>query len=66
MQNWHSDRAFGMKSAPFTLNKSWFRAGWLVIGVIATAALAAAQTELATAEERWLELELLRGEIEGA
>jgi ABC transport system ATP-binding/permease protein len=29
-------------------------------------ALAAAQTELATAEERWLELELLRDEIEGA
>jgi ATP-binding cassette subfamily F protein uup len=29
-------------------------------------ALTAAQTELAMAEERWLELELLRGEIEGA
>jgi ABC transport system ATP-binding/permease protein len=29
-------------------------------------ALTAAQTELAAAEERWLELELLRGEIEGA
>jgi ATP-binding cassette subfamily F protein uup len=28
--------------------------------------LTAAQTELAEAEERWLELELLRGEIEGA
>jgi ABC transport system ATP-binding/permease protein len=28
--------------------------------------LAAAQSELAAAEERWLELELLRGEIEGA
>ena len=31
-----------------------------------TAAATAAQTELAAAEERWLELELLRGEIEGA
>jgi ATP-binding cassette subfamily F protein uup len=31
----------------------------------ATAALATAQTELAAAEERWLELELLREEIEG-
>jgi ATP-binding cassette subfamily F protein uup len=31
-----------------------------------TAAVTAAQSELAAAEERWLELELLRGEIEGA
>ncbi len=31
-----------------------------------TAALAAAQTELSAAEERWLELELLRSEIEGS
>jgi ATP-binding cassette subfamily F protein uup len=31
-----------------------------------TAALATAQTELAAAEERWLELELLRGELEGS
>jgi ABC transport system ATP-binding/permease protein len=31
-----------------------------------TAALAAAQTELAAAEERWLELELLRSELEGS
>jgi ATP-binding cassette subfamily F protein uup len=31
----------------------------------ATEALTAAQAELATAEERWLELELLREEIEG-
>jgi len=31
-----------------------------------SSALTAAQTELAAAEERWLELELLRGEIEGA
>ena len=30
-----------------------------------TAALAAAQTELSAAEERWLEIELLRSEIEG-
>jgi ABC transport system ATP-binding/permease protein len=32
----------------------------------ATAALATAQTELAAAEERWLELELLRSELEGS
>jgi ATP-binding cassette subfamily F protein uup len=32
----------------------------------AGAALAAAQTELSAAEERWLELELLRSEIEGS
>jgi ABC transport system ATP-binding/permease protein len=32
----------------------------------ATAELAAAQTELAAAEERWIELELLREEIEGS
>jgi ATP-binding cassette subfamily F protein uup len=31
----------------------------------ASAALAAAQSELATAEERWLELEILRNEIDG-
>jgi ATP-binding cassette subfamily F protein uup len=31
----------------------------------ASAALTAAQAELSAAEERWLELELLRGEIEG-
>ena len=31
----------------------------------ASAALAATQTELAAAEEKWLELELLREEIEG-
>ena len=30
-----------------------------------SAALAAAHTELAAAEERWLELEILREEIEG-
>ena len=29
-------------------------------------ALTAAQTELTAAEQRWLELELLRDEIEGA
>ena len=44
MQNWDSDRPFGMKLAPLTLNKSWLRAGLLVIGAIAAAALAAAQT----------------------
>jgi ABC transport system ATP-binding/permease protein len=32
----------------------------------ATAALGTAQTELAAAEERWLELELLRSELEGS
>jgi ABC transport system ATP-binding/permease protein len=32
----------------------------------ATAALATAQAELAAAEERWLELELLRSELEGS
>jgi ATP-binding cassette subfamily F protein uup len=32
----------------------------------ATAALTTAQTELASAEERWLELELLRSELEGS
>ena len=32
----------------------------------ATTALAAAQAELATAEEKWLELEMLREDIEGA
>ena len=32
----------------------------------ATGALATAQTELAAAEERWLELELLRSELEGS
>ena len=31
-----------------------------------SAALTAAQAELSAAEERWLELELLRGEIENA
>ena len=44
MQNWDSDRPFGMKSASLTLNKSWHRVGLLVVGVIVTAALAAAQT----------------------
>ena len=44
MQNWDSDRPFGMKLASLTLNKSWHRVGLLVIGVIATAALAGAQT----------------------
>ena len=44
MQNWDSDRPFGMKLASLTLNKSWLRVGLLVIGIIATAALAAAQT----------------------
>jgi ATP-binding cassette subfamily F protein uup len=32
----------------------------------ASAALAATQAELTAAEERWLELEILREEIEGA
>ena len=32
----------------------------------ATARLGAAQTELAMAEERWLELEMLREELEAA
>lgn len=44
MQNRDSDRPFGRKLAFFTLNESWLRARLLVIGVIATAALAAAQT----------------------
>ena len=44
MQNWDLDRSFGMKLASLTLNQSRLRAAWLVIGVIATAALAAAQT----------------------
>ena len=44
MQNWDSDRPFGMKLASLTLNKSWHRVGLLVVGVIATAGLAAAQT----------------------
>ena len=44
MQNWDSDRPFGMELASFTLNKSWLRARLLVMGVIASAALAAAQT----------------------
>jgi len=33
---------------------------------VTSAALAAAQAELAAAEERWLELEVLREEIEGS
>src|SRR5260370_42250014 len=44
MQNGDSDRPFGMKWASLTFNKSWLRAHLLVIGVIATAALLAAQT----------------------
>src|ERR1700737_3351248 len=44
MQNWDSDRAFGIKLASLTWNKSWHRARLLVIGVIASAALAAGQT----------------------
>jgi len=44
MQNGESHRPFGMKLASFTLNKSWLHARWFVIGVIASAALAAAQT----------------------
>ena len=44
MQNWDSDRPLGRKLASSTLNESWLRARLLVIGVIATAALAAAQT----------------------
>ena len=44
MQNWDSDRPFGMKLASLTLNKSWHRVGLLVVGAIASAALAAAQT----------------------
>src|ERR1700680_4354218 len=43
MQNWDSDRPFGRILPSLTLNKSCFCAGLLVIGVIATAALAAAQ-----------------------
>ena len=44
MQNWDSDRPFGMKWASLTFDKSCLRARLLVIGVIATAALLAAQT----------------------
>src|SRR6202049_2729035 len=44
MQNGDSHRRFGMKLASFTVNKSWPRARLFVIGVIASAALAAAQT----------------------
>ena len=44
MQNGDSHRRFGMKLASFTVNKSWLRARLFVIGVIASAALAAAQT----------------------
>ena len=44
MQNGDSYRPFGMKLASFTVNKSWLRARLFVIGVIASAALAAAQT----------------------
>ena len=44
MQNRDSDRPFGRKLASLTLNESWLRPRLLVIGVIATAALAAAQT----------------------
>jgi hypothetical protein len=44
MQNWDSDRPFGIKLASLTWNKSWHRARLLVIGVIASAALAAGQT----------------------
>ena len=38
MQNWDSDRPFGMKLASLALNKSWHRVGLLVVGIIATAA----------------------------
>src|ERR1700736_1442514 len=44
MQNGESHRPFGMKLASFTLNESWLHARLFVIGVIASAALAAAQT----------------------
>jgi len=44
MRNRDSDRPFGRKLASLTLNESWLRPRLLVIGVIATAALAAAQT----------------------
>ena len=44
MQNWDSDRPFGMKWASLTLNKSGLAARSLVIVVIATAALAVEQT----------------------
>ena len=44
MPNRDSDRPLGRKLASFTWNESWLRARLLVIGVIATAALAAAQT----------------------
>jgi hypothetical protein len=44
MQNRDSDRALGRKLASLTLNESWLLARLLVIGVIATAALGAAQT----------------------
>ena len=47
MQNWDSDRPLGMKWASFTLDKSCLRARSLVIGVIAIAALLAAQTAAA-------------------
>jgi len=44
MQNRDSDRPLGRKLASFTLNESWLRPRLLIIGVIATAALAAAQS----------------------
>jgi len=44
MQNWESDRPFGMKWASLAFDKSCLRARLLVIGVIAAAALLAAQT----------------------
>jgi hypothetical protein len=43
MQNWDSDRPLGMKWTSFTLKKSCLRARLLVIGVMATTALLAAQ-----------------------
>jgi len=48
MQNRDSDRPLGRKLASLTLNESWLRARLLVIGVIATAALGAAQTAAPT------------------
>jgi hypothetical protein len=49
MQIRHSDRPLGRKLASLTLNESWLRARLLVIGVIATAALGAAQAAAPTA-----------------
>jgi len=48
MQNRDSDWPLGRKLASLTLNESWLRARLLVIGVIATAALGAAQTAAPT------------------